>query len=214
MPNIPKQGFPLEPGGAKRLEISWKFREPIIVWLNGEQIGTLQPGQNLTLPDGSTLTIREVVQRSRILSSRELQIARNDELLGSIPIPLPAIRLKNAYWFVFIAASIQFLIVLLFILADGPKLEMIALTVAAVVLLTLGFFIRAKSKPALIAATGILFVEAAIFLYSDAQHMILESSSVNLLDILGIIIYPFCALSIFLQWKIPGLGAIDRLEQE
>ena len=213
MPNIPKQGFPLEPDGPKRLEISWKFREPIRVWLDGEQVGTLQPGQDLTLPDGSTLTIREVLQKPRVLLGCELQITRNDELLGSIPIPLPAVRLKNAYWFVFIAATIQFLMVPVFILGDGPKLEMIALVTAAVVLLALGFFIRAKSKPALIAATGIVLVEATIFLYSEARHTIRESSSVNLLDILGIVASPIILLAV-LQWMIPGLGAIDRLEQE
>ncbi|RMD62640.1 hypothetical protein D6833_06615, partial [Candidatus Parcubacteria bacterium] len=55
---MPKQAFALEPGGAKRLEVTWKRGfENVFVWFDGRVVGfipdrrALSAGQEVRLPD-------------------------------------------------------------------------------------------------------------------------------------------------------------------
>ena len=152
MPDIPKHDFSLEPGRPKRLGIAWLYRQPISVWFDGTLLNHPQPGEEFSLPDGSILLIKEGGQKALWGTMRELQIIRNGQLIGAIPMPSLEIRLKNAYGLIFLAAILQLLRVPISVLESGFDLRSIGLGIIGVILLALFFLAKARSKPLLICA--------------------------------------------------------------
>lgn len=165
---MPKQLYALEPGGPKRLEISWKgLWKDFTVKVDEQRVGTLdglnviKEGQQFTLPDGSVLNVR-LVQK---FPGSELQILRDGQPLpGSASDP--ETRFKNAYGMVFFIAGFNLVLGLLAVVFEVEFLQAVGIgfysIIFGLIFLALGFFTRMKSQAALIAAIVIFALDAIL----------------------------------------------------
>lgn len=173
---MPKQTYALEPGGPKRLEISWKaFWKDTIIQLDGGPVGaipdkkSLEAGQAFRLPDGSTLKV-QLIQK---FSTVELRVLRNDQPLpGSASDPQT--MLKVAYGIVFFVAGLNILLGLVAVFFNVQLLVQIGIGLGSLLFglafLLLGFFIRRRSLVALILAILIFALDGIIgFLLAASQ---------------------------------------------
>jgi hypothetical protein len=166
---MPTRKFALEQGGAKRVEISWRwFWKDVEVRLDGYVLGTiadkkeLQEGRQFTLPDGSALGVQLV----RKFRSVQLQVTRN-----GYPLPgsdsEPNKRLGVAYGTIFFIAGLNIVLGLIATLAENTflttDLGLDRTTVAfGVVFLILGLLVRRRSAVALAFAIA-LFIASTIW---------------------------------------------------
>lgn len=175
---MPTRKFALEQGGAKRVEISWRwFWKEIEVKLDGYVLGTiankreLQEGRQFTLPDGSVLGMQLV----RNFRSVQLQVTRNGyPLPGSDSDPNK--RLGVAYGVIFFIAGLNIVLGLIATLAENSFLTTeigVDWTNIAfgVVFLILGLLVRRRSAVALAFAIA-LFIAGTIWtFYAISQLM-------------------------------------------
>ncbi|MFN2110692.1 MAG: hypothetical protein ACK2UI_13590 [Anaerolineae bacterium] len=198
-----KLTYALEPGGSKRLEISWKgMYKDFMVKLDDEVIGELsgqkelKAGRQFALPDGSSLSV-QLVQK---LYSAELQILRNGQPLPGSSSD-PENRLKNAYGMVFFVAGLNLFLGLIAWLFQVEFLQDIGIgfysIIFGLVFLVLGFFVKRRSALALILAIAIFALDALLGLLAGG------ASYATGLVVRVILIIPM----------VQGVGAIRALKQ-
>ncbi|RMF64299.1 MAG: hypothetical protein D6743_09500, partial [Calditrichaeota bacterium] len=165
---MPKQAFALEPGGKKRLEVSWKRGfEKVFVWFDGRVVGfipdrrALSAGQEVRLPDSSTVTFQVV----RKFLSRKLRALRNGQPLPKT-VSDPERRWKNAYGVLYLIAGINLVLGTVALLFNVEFLQQLGAGLGSIlfglVFLILGYFIQRKSVAALITAIVLFAFDALV----------------------------------------------------
>ncbi len=206
---MPKQLLALERNGPKRLEIAWDLRwRMVTVKVDSQEIGRIeggmeavQKGQEFILPDGRVL----LVQLKRNLFSANLEVKMDGK-----PVPGsstdPESRWRTAYGILFFLAGLNIILGLVVWLFDITYLASIGLGVSSIlfglVFLVLGYFVRQKSKAALIIAIIIFTIDAISGVFLSAAATGNPGAS-------GIVLR-----SIFLVYLVRGISAISELQQE
>jgi len=163
-----KQSYSFDPGGPKRLEMSWKgaFKETTLV-VDGVPVGVipdqkaLRAGQEFKLVDGSLLKVQLVSN----LAGSEVQVTRN-----GMPLPgsasNPETRIKTAAGIIFFIAGLNLLLGLLALVIRSDFFASLGIgwynLVFGLFFLAMGFLVNRKSKVALIAATVVFALDALI----------------------------------------------------
>jgi hypothetical protein len=178
--NMPTRKYILERGGTQRLEISWKILwKNITIRLEGKEIGSIKnqkellAGRDFSLNDGSILKVK-LIQGF----SPELQVTRDGQPLpGSDSDPFQ--RLSLAYKMVLF---IGWLNVVLWLIAELLKVGFLqrfgfgfGSIIVGIIFLILGFFMKRKSKYALLIAIILFFgdgILAAFFLSEQARNYV------------------------------------------
>lgn len=205
---MPQRQYSFEPGGEKRLAISWKgFWKEITVTLDGNPVGTIADqkaliaGQDFQLPDGSSLHVQYVQK----FYGAELAVARNGQ-----PLPEsdsnPLTRLKTAYILTYVIAGLNLLMGVLAYVFEIEFLQDMGVgffnLIYGVVFLVLASFIQRRSSFALILAV-ILFaldgILGVVFTAMSGQNPGITGIFVRIL-----ILIPMCQ----------GVGAIKALKRK
>jgi hypothetical protein len=163
-----KMAYALEPGGPKRLEISWKgMYKDFTVKLDDEVVGELsgqkelKAGRQFVLPDGSALSV-QLVQK---FSGAELQILRDGQPMPGSSSD-PESRLKGAYGITFFVAGLNLVLGVLATLFQIEFLQAIGIgffsIIFGLVFLFLGFFVKKRSLIALILAIVIFALDGIL----------------------------------------------------
>jgi len=163
-----KQSYSLEPGGPKRLEISWKgFFKNTTITLDGMLLGTipdhmaLRTPQEYKLVDGSLLKV-QLVQN---LSGAEMQVTRN-----GVPLPgsasNPETKVNTAAGIIFFIAGLNLLLGVIALITQSEILANLGIGWYSLVFggffLVMGFLVRKRSKIALILSIVIFSLDAII----------------------------------------------------
>lgn len=204
---MPKQTYPLEKGGPKRLELAWKGAwKNLTVSLDGQELGVipdqkaLRAGQTFMLPDGSALDVKLVRQFTSV--SLELRLD-GQPLPGSSADPEQ--RLQGAYGILFFLGGVNILLGLIAVFFQIEFLLMLGLNLASVFLgfiwLTLGFFVRRRSLAALIVALCLYGLDGVLFLIG-AVNMGANPTSGLFMRV------------IFFIGMAQGVGALKALKQQ
>ena len=206
---MPKQQLALEPGGAKRLEISWGMNfKNVSVKLDSREIGVipdqkaLKEGRTFTLDDGSNLQVQLV----RSAMSQDLQVLRNGKPLpGSASDPSK--KLANSYGVIFFVGGLS---VVIGLLAEVGKVAFLQAfgagwftVIVGVIFIGLGFLVRQRV---------LLALYAAIALYAlDAILLVVTAVSVpgGRAPISGIVLHV-----LFLLLMFQGVGALQELNRQ
>ena len=203
---MPKQSYPFEKDGPKRLELSWKaLWKDLTIRLDGEQIGAipthkeLTAGKEFTLPDSSILKVQLI---DRIYATN-LQLLRNGQPLpGSASDPQS--RLRTAYILLYLLAGLNLVLGLAaelfrfdFLLAIGMGLVSI---IFGLVMLVLGIFVQRRSRLALGLAMAILAIDGL-------AGVALAVTQGYPPSIAGFVVRGLLIIAMF-----PGLGAIRELQ--
>ena len=163
---MPKQQLALDPGGPKRLVISWKgMWKSLTVSLDGRELGvipdkaTLKAGQDFPLPDGSLLHVQLLQKPFQV----ELQVLRNGQPLpGSASDP--GGKLKLAYGVIFFVAALNILLGVVAETTGSDIMKTIGLGIQSVIVgavfLLLGVFVVKRSLAALVIAIVLFAVDA------------------------------------------------------
>ncbi len=204
---MPKMKYPLDKGGPRRIEVSWKGNwKELTIRLDGNEIGSianheqLKAGQEIFLEDGSSLKVQ--LDSKSIFTF--LRIFRDGKPLPS-PGPEPAQRLSIAYKFIFLIAAANLIAGLSGLLFHstlwklppaGPKSIVIGC-----IFLVLAFFVIRRSTVALAIAVGILALDVllAVILRHDLPRFVL---------IAAVVFRVFVLLAM-----VQGFGAIKALKQ-
>ncbi len=163
-----KMTYALEPGGPKRLEVSWKAMwKDFTVKVDDRVVGTvsghkqLREGKQFRLKDGSTLSFK---LRNK-LSGVELEILHDGQPLPGTSAD-PATRLKNAYGVVFFVAVLNTFLGMSAVLFEIPLLQTLGVgfpsAIFGLVFLVLGFFVKGKSQLALVLAVVVFVVDGIL----------------------------------------------------
>jgi hypothetical protein len=207
--HMPKQQLALEPGGAKRLEISYGLNwKNVSIKLDGREIGvipdqnTLKEGRTFKLDDGSDLS----VQLTRSALSTELRVLRNGKPLpGSASDP--ARKLATSYGVIFFVGGLSAVIGLLAEIGNVDFLRGFGAgwftVIIGVLFIGLGFLVRQRM---------LLALYAAIALYAlDAILLVVTAVSVpgGRAPISGIALHV-----VFLIFMYQGVGAIQELDRQ
>jgi hypothetical protein len=207
---LPKQQLSLEPGGPKRLVITWKgLWRNTSVSLDGRELGvipdkdSLKAGRDFALPDGSGLHV-QLHQRPY---QTELQVLRNGQPLpGSASDP--ASKLKLSYGAIFFVAALNILLGLIVELTGSDFLKSIGLGVFSVVFgaifLFLSFFVMKLSLVALIVAIVLFSVDAV-------ASFVLVASAGGQPSIGGIVMRVFLLFG--MAQGIPAIRAMKAAER-
>ena len=156
-----KQTYALEPGGPKRLEISWKygFKDTTITF-DGAPVGvindqkSLRAGQEFSLTDGSKIKVMLVSN----LAGTEVQVMRN-----GLPLPGsasdPESRVKVAAGIIYFVAGLNILLGLLAMFIDSDFIVGLGVSwynlFFGLFFLVMGLLVgKKKSKVALVLAIG------------------------------------------------------------
>lgn len=165
---MPKQSYALEPGGPKRLEVSWKgFFKNTTITLDGVLLGTipdhmaLRTPQEFKLIDGSLLKV-QLVQN---LSGAEMQVTRNGVALpGSSSNP--ETRVKSAAGIIFFIAGLNLLLGVIALITQSELLASLGIGWYSLIFggffLVMGFLVRKLSKVALILSIVVFSLDALI----------------------------------------------------
>jgi len=172
---VPDKQFPLEPGGAPRLLVSWRGAlKDLSFSLDGQPLAAfddskeLKEGRRLALPDGSTLEVRVASP----FGFPELLLTRDGE-----PVPGssgdPAVR-HAAAWHVVAAVAVLNVVVGLLVEATGADfLRGIGAgwpsVFAGLVYGGLAWLVRGRSIVALGIAIALFVVDGAFVLVSAAK---------------------------------------------
>jgi len=165
---MPKRMYALEPGGPKRLKVSWKsfFKETTIT-LDDVEVGTipdqraLLAGQEFKLMDGSLLKV-QLVQN---LSGSEVHVLRN-----GVPLPgsasNPESRVKTAWGIIFFIAGLNLVLGILALLTQSEFLANMGIGWYSLIFggffLVMGFLVKKLSKVALILSIVIFALDALV----------------------------------------------------
>ena len=168
-----KRSYSFEPGGPKRLELSWKgFYKNMTLKLDGIQIGevpdskTLTAGQEFRLVDGSIVKVQMVSN----LAGTEIQVLRNGQPLpGSASNP--ETRVKTAAGLIFFIAGLNILIGLIATFFNSDILYQIGVTwlniLFGVFFLVMGLLVRKRSKVALILSIVVFSLNAVLAIFGS-----------------------------------------------
>ncbi len=200
--------FALEPGGEKRLQVSWKgLYKETSVYFDDQLVGTIQgqkaltTGQDFTLIDGSTLHVQLV---SKVFNT-ELQVLRNGQPLpGSASDPQA--RLKGAYTITYFIAGLNLVLGIVATLFQVELLLELGIGIYSIlfglIFLVLAIFVQRKSMAALIIAI-ILFIGDGVLGFVFA---ILAGAMPSTAGLFGRIIL---LIPMFM-----GIGAIKALKKQ
>ena len=159
---MPALKYALEKGEPRRLVISWgsiwRIKD-VSISLDGEKVGSiadkkdLEAGQQFPL-EGGTLKVR--------LEGKKLLAFKDGQLLVADPTP----QLQVAYGIIFFIAGMN---IILGMVAELLQVELLkelgidyTFIIIGAIFLTLGFFVRRKSKIALGIAVGLYALDAII----------------------------------------------------
>jgi hypothetical protein len=174
-----KLTYALEPGGPKRLEVSWKAMwKEFTVKVDDRVVGRasgqkeLREGKRFRLKDGSHLSVKLVNK----LTGVELEILHDGQPLPGTSAD-PAARLKNAYRTVFLVAGLNVVLGLVAVLLEAPFLQALGVGFYSIlfglVLLVLGFFVKRQSQVALILAIAIFALDGVLgFVLMSAEGVV------------------------------------------
>ncbi len=204
---MPKKEFALEPGGPKRVALSWRgLWKDFQVTLDGALLGRLESrkeleaGGTFTLADGSHLK----VQLKREALGQELRV-----LLNGVPLPgsasEPAQRVATAAGVLYFVAGLNAALGVLAELARIALLQNMGLGYASVVVgaIYAGLGYLVKSKHSRIA----LVIGIALFALDGIASIFLHLQPGNPPPVGGIVARVFLLVPL---WK--GLGAFKELK--
>ena len=234
---MPRLKYALERGGDKSLEISWKGQwRTTEVRLKGKLIGAipsrkeLRTGQNLQLPDGTSLKIQ--------LVKSELRVLRNDKPLpGSISDP--ATRLAQSFYIIYFIAGLNIVLGFIALSFQVEFLQTLGFGMISVAIgfmfLVLGFFTQRRSRIALIVAVVSYGLDCVLALLSVAPFLLSvvsvvstgfnigvpaalrvqagETLQVNAVFV-GALTFTIILRLYFLRTMGQGVGAINALRKE
>jgi hypothetical protein len=164
----------LEPGGPKRLELSWgMFWKNFRVTLDGQQVLAVEGGQKelkqgveLRLPDGSDLSIKLVQGAMNV----ELQVLRNGQPLPGSSSD-PAQRVQSAAYMLYFLAGLNTLLGVIAMLVNSEVLEGLGMGIGSIIfgaiVATLGFFTSRRSRVAPLLAI-VLYVADTLYSFAAA----------------------------------------------
>ncbi len=170
MDDMPSAKFALEPGGEKRLVVSWSgFWKNIRVLFDDEEIGSftgkaeLGQGKSFTLPDRSVVQIKF----NQGFGYAEWQVTRN-----GVPLPgasgNPAEQVKAAGYILYFIAGLNGLLGLISLVFNSETLQSVGIggqsLVAALIYGVLGFFTLKRSKVALILGIVLFALDGLVTL--------------------------------------------------
>lgn len=169
---MPRSGYALEPGGPKRLELSWGAffsSKKFVVTLDGNVIAeahsfsALKQGLSAELPDGSTLSITLKTG----IAQNELEVLRDGRPLPGSPTD-PQQLIKLAAGVVFLLAAVNFLLGVLGLIVESAFLEQFAGVgiVIGIIYAVCGLFTMRRSRIALGIAMALYFADGALTLTS------------------------------------------------
>ena len=146
---MPKNEFPLEEGGPKRVRIEWKgMFKNVSVQFDGVELGVIPDKKALKelnafdLPDGSTLTVQFV----QGLANTGLEVRRNGRALPGTAGD-PGTKFKTAYYVIYFVAGLNILAGVASLLIDSDLLEALGgvfLLGAGIVYLALGLWFHLR----------------------------------------------------------------------
>lgn len=203
-----KQSFALEPGGPKRLQVSWGLAwKEFTVRLDGQVVGTiptqkeLWAGREFALPDGSTLSVRLAQQALTPV----LELRRNGAPLPGSGTD-PGQQVRTAAGIVYFLAGFNIVIGIValiwrieFLLRLGVGVPSI---VFGLVFAVLGFFVQRRSALALGTAMALLIVDMILSLAGTEQG---RSSP----PVAGLVLR-----ILFLIWMWQGFAAMRALRRQ
>ena len=204
---MPKQSFAFEKDGPKGLEVAWKGRwKNVTVRLDGETMGPvlgqreLMAGQELQLPDGSTLSL-QLVKKLTVL---ELQLLRDGQPLPDSATD-PELVLRGAYVVLFFIAGLNIVLGSIAYLFQAETLLRMGMgfysIIFGVVFLVMGRFVRRQSLIALVIAI-------VIFALDSILSLVLASSQGSTTNVVGMVTRAFLLLPM-----IQGIGAIQEIRK-
>jgi hypothetical protein len=163
-----KLTYALEPGGPKRLEVSWnamwkeftvRVDDRVVGRVSGQK--ELREGKQFRLKDRSTLSVR--LQNK--LTGVELEILHDGQPLPGTSAD-PATRLKNAYGIVFFVAGLNIVLGSVAVLFEAPFLQALGIGFYSIlfglVFLVLGFFVKRKFQFALLLAIVVFALDSIL----------------------------------------------------
>jgi len=126
--------FPLEAGGEKRLEISWKlFYKDLTILLDGVTVGVIPDqkalieGREFRLLDGTTLKV-QLVRKFNVM---ELQVLRN-----GVPLPSsaadPETKVQTAAGVLYFIAGLNCILGLISFLFDLQILQIMGVNLGSI----------------------------------------------------------------------------------
>lgn len=203
-----KMLFALEPGGEKRLQVSWKgMYKETSVFLDDQLVGTIQgqkalaAGQDFTLIDGSVVHVQLVTK----VFNTELQVLRNGQPLPGSATD-PQARLKAAYIITYFIAGLNLVLGLVATLFQVEFLQQLGIgfysLIFGLIFLVLAIFIQRKSMVSLILAIIIFIVDGVLGFVFSAIAGVTPSTT----GILGRVI--------LLIPMFQGIGAIKALKKQ
>jgi len=165
---VQKLTYALEPGGPKRLEVSWSAMwKDFTVKVDDRVVGRasgpkeLREGKKFRLKDGSSLSVRLVNK----LSGAELAILRDGQPLPGTSAD-PATRLKNAYGIVFFISALNTVLGMASVLFPAPFWQTVGIGVPSIVFglvfLVLGLLVKRKSQVALWIAVAVFALDGIL----------------------------------------------------
>lgn len=172
---MPALTYTLDPDNPKRLDIAIvSFWRGATVWLDGQEIGTVEGKQELLkghqfkLPDGSTLELRLI----QSLLGSQLHVLRDGQPIpGSASHPETAV--KTASWALFLIAGIS---ILFGVVAQVSRVNMLGemgiggfSVFFGVAYAVLGYLVRRHSLPAMYAGIALYAVDTILGLVLTAM---------------------------------------------
>jgi hypothetical protein len=205
---MPKQLYSLDPGGEKRLEVSWKaFWKDVTVSMDGAVLGVipnqkaLSAGQDFRLIDGAILKVQLVSK----FTGTELRVLRNGQPLpGSASDP--ETRVKTAAGVVYFVAGLNLLLGIAAVVFQIQLLKQMGIGLFSIlyglVFVVLAFFVSRRSNLALILAIIILALDALLGVYLAITGDYTPSTA------------GFLARIVLMIPMFQGVGAIRQLKQQ
>lgn len=173
---MPSRKFAIEKNQKKRLKISWGFMwKNVVITLDDRDIGTIaskkeiEAGREFKLDDGTVLKVQLVMT----LFYPQLKIYRNNQPLpGSDADPVHT--LTYAYGIIFFIGGLNILVGLIAQFGKIKYLMDLGLGIGSMIFgfifLLLGYFVKRKSKIALIAAIALFIIDGILSLVMVAQN--------------------------------------------
>jgi hypothetical protein len=208
---MPSNSFALEPGGPKRLVVSWGMGwKNFTIQLDGKEIGridggmkAIKEGRSLSLPDGSNLDIK--LQSGSYGQLPSLVVLRDGKALPGSGGD-PATKLKTTYQLIYIIAGLNIILGLIAEIGRIPFLRDLGVgwfsVIAGIVYAVLGYFVSQRSRAALVLTIGLLVLDTI------AGLLLISASRGN--PAYG----GLFARGFFLIWLWQGFKAIDAVEAE